>query len=120
MHQDDVSAPWRKSSYSNSQANCVEVAKTRNGEIAVRDSRNPWGGALSFSPGEWRVFAAKVQAMASDSLGASADPHAEGDLLCHHGMIAAAKRPRRTARARKNLWSTAGLSSMCFAGTSPG
>ena len=76
MNQDDVPTPWRKSSYSNSQANCVEVAKTRSGKVAVRDSRNPKGGALSFSPDEWQVFAAKVQTMASDSLGASADPHA--------------------------------------------
>jgi hypothetical protein len=108
MNQDDVSTPWRKSSYSNSQANCVEVAKTRSGEVAVRDSRNPEGGALSFSPDGWQVFAAKVQTMASDSLGASAEPHAEGDLLCHHGMIAAATEPRQAARARKNRWLTAG------------
>jgi hypothetical protein len=33
----------------------------------VRDSRNPEGGALSFSPDKWQAFAAKVQAMASDS-----------------------------------------------------
>jgi hypothetical protein len=70
MNHDDVIAPWRKSSYSNTGANCVEVAKTRSGKVAVRDSRNPAGGALSFSPDEWQVFAAKVQAMAPDSLGA--------------------------------------------------
>jgi hypothetical protein len=63
MNQDDVSTPWRKSSYSNSQANCVEVAKTRSGKVAVRDSRNPGDGALSFSPDEWQTFVVKVQAM---------------------------------------------------------
>jgi hypothetical protein len=73
MNHDDVIAPWRKSSHSNTGANCVEVAKTRSGKVAVRDSRNPEGEALSFTPGEWRVFAARVQTMASDSLGAWAE-----------------------------------------------
>jgi len=72
MNHDDVTTPWRKSSYSNSGANCVEVARTRSGKVAVRDSRNPDTEALRFSPDEWQAFAAKVQAMASDSLGASA------------------------------------------------
>jgi Domain of unknown function (DUF397) len=62
MNQDDVSVPWRKSSYSNSQANCVEVARTRTGKVAVRDSRNTDGGALKFSPDQWHTFVAKVQA----------------------------------------------------------
>jgi Domain of unknown function (DUF397) len=64
MNHDDVTAPWRKSSYSNSQANCVEVARTRSGKVAVRDSRNTDDVALSFGPGEWQAFVAKVQAMA--------------------------------------------------------
>jgi len=61
MNHDDVTTPWRKSSYSNSGANCVEVAKTRSGKVAVRDSRNPGAGLLSFSPDEWQVFVAKVR-----------------------------------------------------------
>ncbi len=64
MNHDDVTTPWRKSSYSNTGANCVEVARTRSGKVAVRDSRNPGGGALSFGPDEWQAFAAKVRAMA--------------------------------------------------------
>jgi len=67
MDRDGVTTPWRKSSYSNSQANCVEVAKTGSGKVAVRDSRNPGGGALSFSRDEWKSFVAKIQTMASDS-----------------------------------------------------
>ncbi len=72
MNHDDVTTPWRKSSYSNTGANCVEVARTCSGEVAVQDSRNPGGGALRFSPDEWQAFVAKVQTMASDSLGVSA------------------------------------------------
>ena len=67
MNHDDVTTPWRKSSYSNSQANCVEVARTGSGKVAVRDSRNPGGGALSFSPDEWQAFAMKVRTIAAQS-----------------------------------------------------
>jgi hypothetical protein len=72
MNHDDLTTPWRKSSYSNSGANCVEVARTHSGKVAVRDSRNPDAGALRFSPDEWQAFVTKVQIMASDSLGARA------------------------------------------------
>ena len=61
MNHDDVATPWRKSSYSNTGANCVEVARTRSGKVAVRDSRNPGDRALSFSPAEWQTFVTKVQ-----------------------------------------------------------
>jgi Domain of unknown function (DUF397) len=55
-------------SHSNAGANCMEVARTRSGKIAVRDSRNPDGGALSFSPPDkWQALVAKVQARGSDS-----------------------------------------------------
>lgn len=102
MNHDDVTTPWRKSSYSNTGANCVEVAKTRSGKIAVQDSRNPYDGALTFSPDEWQTFVAKVQAMAPHSLGAWAAATRGGSLLCHHGMITAAKPPRQKATAREN------------------
>jgi len=58
VDHDDLSTPWRRSSYSNSGANCVEIAKTRSGKIAVRDSKDPEGGALRFSQGDWRAFLA--------------------------------------------------------------
>jgi Domain of unknown function (DUF397) len=101
MNHDDVTTPWRKSSYSNTGANCVEVARTRSGKVAVRDSRNPGDGVLSFGPDEWQTFVAKVQAMVSHSLGAWAEAARGGSLLCHHGMITA-KRPKQAATARKN------------------
>jgi len=119
MNHDDVTTPWRKSSYSNTGANCVEVAGTRGGKVAVRDSRNPGDGALSFGSGEWQTFVAKVQAMAPHSLGAWATAPRGGSLLCHHGMITA-KRLKQTAAALENHWSTDSSSLICCASTSPG
>lgn len=39
-------AIWRKSSYSGTQGNCVEVAANLTAIVAVRDSKNPDGAAL--------------------------------------------------------------------------
>jgi hypothetical protein len=74
-------APWRKSSYSGTSGNCVEIAQatwrksTCSGgsndcvEIAdnlpaavgVRDSKNPSGPALVLTPRAWRAFVAGVK-----------------------------------------------------------
>ena len=43
---------WRKSSKSNSQGNCVELAALPDGSIAVRNSRYPQGPALVYTRGE--------------------------------------------------------------------
>jgi len=40
-------AKWRKSSHSNGQAECVEVAFLRDGRVAMRDSKNPDGPMLA-------------------------------------------------------------------------
>lgn len=45
-------AAWRKSSISNSQGACVELARLRSGEFAVRNSRNPEGPALIYTRAE--------------------------------------------------------------------
>ena len=55
-------AVWRKSRYSNGQAECVEVARNLPGIIAIRDSKDPDGTALTFGNEQWRAFAAKVKA----------------------------------------------------------
>jgi hypothetical protein len=67
MNHDDVATPWRKSSYSNTGANCVEIARTHSGKVAVRDSKDPNGEVLSFSPDEWQAFVVKVHNSASHS-----------------------------------------------------
>ena len=45
-------AGWRKSSASNSQGACVELARLGSGEFAVRNSRNPEGPALIYTRAE--------------------------------------------------------------------
>lgn len=56
-------ADWRKASYSSTNGgNCVEVAGNLPGIVAVRDSKDPDGPVLAFSPAEWLAFAADVQA----------------------------------------------------------
>jgi hypothetical protein len=37
---------WRKSSYSSSGGNCVEVARTADGRLAFRDSKAPGEGMI--------------------------------------------------------------------------
>lgn len=55
-------ADWRKSSYSGDNGGaCVEVARNLPGLVAVRDSKNPDGPVLAFTPRQWRSFAAAVR-----------------------------------------------------------
>ena len=57
-------ALWRKSSYSNGQANCVEVATIGGGPtlIAVRDSKTPDAVSLIFTTRAWRRFTDSIEA----------------------------------------------------------
>ncbi|MFI6779142.1 DUF397 domain-containing protein [Nocardia sp. NPDC050412] len=54
-------AHWFKSSRSGGTKECVEVAFLDTGIIGVRDSKNPTGPALTFTPTEWDTFTARVQ-----------------------------------------------------------
>lgn len=53
---------WQKSSYSGNGGNCVEVARIMPGAVGVRDSKDPQGPVLVFTPDEWQAFAASVKA----------------------------------------------------------
>jgi len=50
-----ANATWFKSSYSNGQGECVEVAFIREA-VAMRDSKDPNGPSLVFTPGEFNAF----------------------------------------------------------------
>ncbi|MFI6048219.1 DUF397 domain-containing protein [Nocardia sp. NPDC051321] len=60
MTVDLTGAEWFKSSYSNPDGDCVEVAFLDSGLIGVRDSKNPNGSALLFTHGDWDAFTAGV------------------------------------------------------------
>nr|WP_184077870.1 DUF397 domain-containing protein [Nocardiopsis mwathae] len=47
---------FRKSSYSSTARECVEVAALPEGGCAVRDSERPEAGHLAFDSAEWAAF----------------------------------------------------------------
>ncbi|GIG91077.1 DUF397 domain-containing protein [Plantactinospora endophytica] len=51
---------WKKSSRSNAQAECVEVADDLGGAVGVRDSKDRGGPVLAFTPEAWRAFVSRV------------------------------------------------------------
>jgi hypothetical protein len=53
----DITSPFRKSSYSTQQGECVEVADIADVGRAVRDSKQHEGGPhLTVSHETWRAF----------------------------------------------------------------
>ncbi|GII60154.1 hypothetical protein Ssi03_18710 [Sphaerisporangium siamense] len=59
---------WRKSVHSNSQGNCVELAKLPDGGVAVRNSRYPDGPALIYTRDEIRALVLGVKDGEFDNL----------------------------------------------------
>lgn len=54
-------AQWYKSRRSHGKDTCVEVAHLAEDTVGVRDSKNPTGPALLFTPGEWDAFTTGIQ-----------------------------------------------------------
>jgi len=59
-------AAWRTSSHSGANGNCVQVARPAPGTVAVRDSQDPGGPRLAFSPGPWVAFTAAVKQVSAE------------------------------------------------------
>ncbi len=91
---DLTGAPWRKSSYSGGNGGaCVEIAVVPGSKegsdyvITMRDSKDPDGPVLTFTPDEWKAFTLGVQdgefdvgedSAGEDSAGESVAPRAGG------------------------------------------
>jgi hypothetical protein len=52
---------WMKSRRSGAQGNCVELARLADGAVAMRNSRDPEGPALIFTPAEITAMFAGVR-----------------------------------------------------------
>lgn len=55
----EVAEAWRKSSFSGGNGECVEVAEARP-MVAVRDSKDPDGPGLAFTPRAWTAFTGRL------------------------------------------------------------
>lgn len=56
-----VGGHWRKSSFSLSNGDCVEVAHLSNNRVGVRDSKATAEPYLRFSQGMWMAFLGDIQ-----------------------------------------------------------
>ncbi|WP_149179650.1 DUF397 domain-containing protein [Streptomyces sp. TRM49041] len=54
--------PFHKSSFSDQQGDCLEVALTADHSLAIRDSKNLRMPLLHFSPAPWGVFLSSLRA----------------------------------------------------------
>ncbi|MBA0124378.1 DUF397 domain-containing protein [Haloechinothrix sp. YIM 98757] len=59
---------WRKSSFSNDQGQCVEVAALNDGRIAVRNSNHPQASTVLFTRAEIAAWIKGCQAGEFDDL----------------------------------------------------
>ena len=57
----DSDGRWRKSSYSMSNGQCVEVSRLADSRTGVRDSMAAEGLVLRFEPETWAVFLAELR-----------------------------------------------------------
>jgi len=64
-----LGSSWVKSSLSFANGNCVEVASLPDGTVGLRNSRDPAGPVLRFTPDEWHAFLGGAQKGEFDSFG---------------------------------------------------
>ncbi|WP_346537576.1 DUF397 domain-containing protein [Micromonospora sp. DPT] len=60
-----VAPRWRKSTWSDNDGNCVEVADNLP-VVLVRDSKDRSGPILTFAPDAWRAFVAHARSGRAD------------------------------------------------------
>ncbi|MDX6328414.1 MAG: hypothetical protein QOI83_797 [Streptomycetaceae bacterium] len=65
---DPATLAWQKSSFTANNGECFELASLPSGGVAVRDSKNPAGPHLCFTPGEWSAFKQGMAAGDFDNL----------------------------------------------------
>lgn len=58
--QQGVTTVWKKSSHSGAHGDCVEVRVPGPFAVAVRDSKDPEGPALTFGSQEWSAFVTEI------------------------------------------------------------
>ncbi|MFF2657667.1 DUF397 domain-containing protein [Kitasatospora sp. NPDC058032] len=68
MPAGSIDATWIKSAVSAPSGQCVELAATGNREFAIRNSRDPQGPALLFTPAEIRAFVQGAKAGEFDQM----------------------------------------------------
>lgn len=69
MHDRTPPPAWRKSTASNPQGNCVELAVLSPGRVGMRNSRDPHGAVLRCPPEALGAFLATVRGGALDGIG---------------------------------------------------
>jgi hypothetical protein len=59
--KENLGRSWWKSSYSQMNGQCVEVARFAHGRVGVRDSKVANGPVLHFAPEAWTAFLGELR-----------------------------------------------------------